>query len=310
MKKILLSIAAPVLLATLIGCQVYEVDVIVDSDGGGHREVSLVVMDGSALEQGMSIRDFRKLFGVEKRDGWKFERIDDDGGWFEKKFGVFHRERDIKRTGRWKNQSGDVRLKGSKRRGPHGPVEFSNEIDFQRDGDTWIYRETFRWKGLRDVVVTMQLNNFVEELDEAYPFLSRRDLKRLRAMAEDELNSSLSLLVESGDDDPRVAERIRKFAEKTADFLRDRKSGARLAAVSPAVENLLTDKSGRLERELSGSYPGAALSFMTSLNLSVDMPGRVIDGNYERIEDGRAKWSFDLSDAILEPLVLEVESRR
>ena len=122
MKKILMGIAAPVLLVALIGCQVYEVDVVVDSNGGGHREVSLMVMDGSALEQGMKIRDFRTLFGVEKRQGWKFERLDDDNGWFEKRFGVFHREREIKRAGRWQKQSGDVRLKGSERRGPHGLV--------------------------------------------------------------------------------------------------------------------------------------------------------------------------------------------
>ena len=32
-------------------------------------------------------------------------------------------------------------------------------------------------------------------------------------------------------------------------------------------------------------------------------------GNADRIEDGCAKWNFDLSEAIAEPLVLQVESR-
>jgi hypothetical protein len=309
MKKTLLSILSPLVLIALIGCQVYEIEVEVDADGGGHRNVTLAILDSSIFDEGVQMRDYRKLFSVEKRDGWDFELTEDDEGWFEKKFGFFQREREIKGLKRWSRQSGDIRINGNKRRGGHGKVEFRNTVEVHREGERLIYRETFTWHGLREAILDLQSEKFAKDLKDAYPFLGRRPLRELRELAVEELDNSLPLLLESGDEDEQVARLIRRLAEQVADVVRGEKSKAELAAISPAVENLLIDKSGYMERMLGRDYPGVALSFATSLNLSVEMPGRIVGGNADQIEEGRAKWNFDLSDAIAEPIVLQVESR-
>ncbi len=309
MKRILICVLSPLLLLALIGCQVYEIEVKVDSDGGGHRNVTLAILDSSIFDEGVQMRDYRKLFSVEKRDGWDFELAEDDDGWFDKKFGFFQREREIKGLKRWSRQSGDIRINGNKRRGGHGKVEFRNTVDVYREGEHLIYRETFTWHGLREAIVEMQSEKFAKDLKDAYPFLGRRQLGKLRKLGAEELGNSLPLLLESGDEDEQVARLIRRLAEQVADIVRSKKPKAKLAAISPVVENLLIDKSGYMEGMLGKDYPGVALSFVTSLNLSVEMPGRIVGGNADRIEEGRARWNFDLSEAIAEPIVLQVESR-
>ncbi|MBC8365918.1 hypothetical protein H8E52_00765 [bacterium] len=309
MKNILLGVLSPLLLLALISCQVYEVEVRVDSDGGGRRNVTLAILDSSIFEEGVQMRDYRKLFSVEKRDGWDFELAEDEGGWFEKKFGFFQRDREISGLKRWNRQSGDIHINGNKRRSGHGKIEFRNTVDVYREGERLVYCETFTWHGLREAILDIQSENFAKELKGAYPFLGRRELRELRELGTKELDRSLPLLLESGNEDEQVAMRIRHLAEQVAEIIRREKASAKLAAVSPAVENLLTDKNGQMERVLNDDYPGVALSFVTSLNLSVEMPGRIIGGNADRIEDGRAKWNFDLSRAIDKPLVLQVESR-
>lgn len=307
MKKTLSSILISLLLLASVACQTYEVKVKVDADGGGSRELSLILVDSSALEQGLSMREFRQLFSVENRDGWSFEKVDGSQDWFDRKFGFFHREREFSKASQWRRQSGDIHIHGSKRRGPHGLVELRNELKVEKQGERLIYREIFRWKGLREMLTKVQSKAFAKDLKDAYPSLSRKELRQLQNLAVETLDTHLAIFLDAGDEDPRVSECKREVGERAGEIIRGHKAGVKLEALSPAIDKLITDTGGRLERLLHRKYPGVGLSFETSVELSVEMPGTITGGNAERIDGNRAIWTFDISDAILAPVEIIVE---
>jgi len=209
----------------------------------------------------------------------------------------------------WSRQSGDIKVRGAKRRGAHGAVELGNRVSLAREGGRIVYRESIQWRGLKEAILRIQAGHFRDEMDEAYPFLGRRELKRLANLAEDRLLEHLDLFIEADKDDPRVTAGLREFGEAAADILREARPGLDLDALDPAVENLLLDESGHLERSLYENYPGAALSFMGSVDLSVTMPSEILGGNAETVNGRTARWSVELSEAILRPVEFTAECR-
>ncbi len=186
-------------------------------------------------------------------------------------------------------------------------MELRNEVELESRDDRLTYRETFRWKGLREMITSSLSKGFANDLKDAYPSLSRKDRLRLRDLATEILDTHLKLFLDAGDEDPRVGECKREIGERAAEILRGGKAGVKLEALSPAIDKLITDTGGRLERLIYEKYPGVGLSFMTSVELSVEMPGRITGGNAERVDGKRATWTFDISDAIVAPVEIIVE---
>jgi len=54
--------------------------------------------------------------------------------------------------------------------------------------------------------------------------------------------------------------------------------------------------------------PGLALIALTSMQVSIRMPGRILETNAQRVEGTTAFWEFELTDVLSSPVELSVRS--
>jgi len=305
-KLTFLPILALILMA---GCQAYEIDMKLESDGSGSRDAALLILDPDIFEEDIDIDTFRKLYCLEGGDGWRFESEKDGEKGMWHKFGALVREKEVKRLRDWKKQSGDVHIRGSLQRGPYGKIDFSNELTVERRGDRLIYREVFRWKGLGDLMLDILSDGFVGDLDEDYPFLDRSDLRELRGLSKGMLSGALrEAMAEDRNEEWELAQE--KILFQLAHPVLDRHDEMKdTAGLTRACRRSITDADDRWEEYLREHYPGAYLSTLCILSLDLDLPGPALDTNGELGEDGLLHWEFSPFDALMEPVELYAECR-
>jgi hypothetical protein len=70
----------------------------------------------------------------------------------------------------------------------------------------------------------------------------------------------------------------------------------------------LSSDDDRFDRFLERELPGVDATVLTSLEVSLRMPGRLVETNADEREDGVVRWELDLSEAIRGPIEIYARS--
>lgn len=310
----LLFIAA---LSVLAGCQQYEVRVEVAADGSGRREVALEAETPKAWPERPSAGDYLRLHHISPETGWTlpegFDAAADSVSGM-----VFTREVFPDGFADWSRTSGDIHIRGRLPGGPAGgpmrrSVEFGNEVKVAPvalEGETLIeYREQFQWHGLRHLIAENYADRFIAGLTGAYPALTSPDIQRIRGLVEGLVQVALEF--QSGDEPERLEEALTRALRVHAfEVVRGRIADADAARVGELARTLVQDSEEDLDRFIAQVYPGVHIGWQTRVELSVTMPGDIVDTNADRIEGRTASWEIDSGEAITGPVTAYVRSRR
>lgn len=281
-----------VALLALAGCQRMSAESVVHADGGGSRTLTLV------LDEDAPTADPGLYMGVTTARGWKptiTEETGDDGTL--RRLPTHYRQRRVDRLADWAEVSGDLRVLGAAPGKPHAEVALANRVSVERGQTTWTYRETFTWNGALEVLAGVVADRFGAEIAAAYPRLDKAQLAELRGLAAGvcTMGARATAGVDGGlelDEDLAVATLV--------DLARPVIGGdsARLRDIAAAA---IEDQPGVIEAFLERELPGYSLAGATTLELSVVLPGRVVETNGQVGDDGKVTWSFQLGDPLVAP---------
>jgi hypothetical protein len=293
MEPILIRRAcALVALLALAGCQRMVAESVVNADGGGSRTLTLT------LDEDAPTADPGLYMGVTTAHGWKESITEETGDDGKVRHLPTHRhEARVNRLADWANVSGDLRLLGAAAGKPHAEVVLANRVSVERGQGTYTYRETFTWNGALEVLVGFVADRFRDEVAAAYPRLDRAQLAELRGLAAGvcTMGARTAAGAEGSlelDEDLAIAT-IVDLAQPVIGG-----DPARLRDIAAAAIN---DQPGAIEDFLNRELPGYALAGTTTLELSVALPGRVVETNGKIGDDGTVTWSFQLGDPLIAP---------
>ena len=182
-KSAFMIALAAALLILSAGCKQYKVEVTVLDDGSGTRNIKLTAPTIGQDDMELSLEEFRTLFSLDEKRGWKMRREvkENDAGEKENMY-IFTLDQKANRITAWQAMSGDLDVRGTLAEGPLASVLFHNEIVVERaDGDIITYRETLTWNNLKETVVEMNAAFIADRLAEEYPFISTEDLHSIKS---------------------------------------------------------------------------------------------------------------------------------
>jgi hypothetical protein len=292
-------------LLLLAGCQHYDLAVVIEPDGSGQRNVEFSVDSGGDDEFPLTATDLQQFFGIDAAHGW--QRLLGNAPDSTSVAGAtFRRESSFSDLEDWARADGDLRIQAAPTGRPHADVVFTNvpAVRFleSEEGRICEYREIFTWRGLRQQITTYMGEIFAEQMAEAYPSLSSDDLQELHGLVAGmvmlHLQSAGHPEAEEPDDD-LIEAAIVAHAE---DVIRRHDPETSSAEVYEVVKAAADGPMNQMDKYLGEHLPGAYHAASTELNLSVTMPGRIVDSNADRVEGQTAIWEMSVWDASARPV--------
>jgi hypothetical protein len=289
-----LGIAAILLLSA--GCKQYKIEVTMNEDGSGTRKVKLTAPTLGENNLEMTMEDFRLLFGLEEKKGWKMTREvkkTEEGEETEKY--IFTLDSKAKRISSWRAMSGDIDVRGTLEKGTLSEVSFHNEIEVERiEGDVLVYRETLTWNKLKESLVDMSSAFLAKSLKEEYPFIADRDLLAIHHLLAGVV--TMAWYAEELEDDRLTDEMALNAA---ADYIRymieTNYPREDLSRLSETLNRIFNEEGEKFfDKAFRMNLPGAYLAGHTAIAFMVTMPGEIIETNAPHIEDNTAVWKYDL----------------
>jgi len=281
-----------VALLALAGCQRMVAESVVNADGGGRRTLTLI------LEEEPPAADPGVYMGVTVARGWQESVTDEtDNEGKLRHLPTHHRETRVNRLADWADVSGDLRVVAAAPGTPHAEVNFNNRVSVERGQGTYTYRETFTWNGALEVLAGFVADRFRDAAAAAYPRLDPAQLAELRGLAIGvcTMGARAAAGAEGGldlDEDLAIA---------TLADLGHAIVGGDPARLRDIAATAIQDPAGTFDDLFNRELPGYSLAGATTLELSVVLPGRVVDTNGEVGEGGVVTWSFQLGDPLVGP---------
>jgi hypothetical protein len=300
-----LLISAVCCLLLIGGCRHYEVEVVLNPDGGGSRHLKL--SGDPLLDEDISLDEFRKLFHLDEAMGWQVVRETNSKG---EKIS-FEGTGTIQDLASWHERSGDIRIDGSLTGDSHADVGCRNtvvvEIVEGPSGGQYTYKETFAWTGLKESVVAFVSEQFSAAMAEAYPFLGPEEIAELRGLMAGHL-ALYRFDIPEDEEKEQEETAIASVTFYAREIVARNHPDADLRGIMDVAQGVVEDSDGALDEYIEENLPGVELALFTDVSLRVQMPGPIVETNAEEIEERTAIWKVDLLDAAEEPIELYVRS--
>jgi hypothetical protein len=301
---LLLAGAALILLG---GCNSYDCEVVLQPDGSGTRTVTLEVSKDIRADA-QALREMAVFFrmGDEKAP---CEAIPDETEGEQKGFRCHYV---AKRLSDWSEMGARAIVQGSLGDGEYPRVRLQQSVGVEMghtaQGRSYTYRESLAWEGIWEVLADFQAQLFREKMAAAYPFLGTTELTELESFFDGAMLIALQTLLdlEEGGLPPEPLTGF--LTERATRIVREARPAADVSGLHDLVAGVVTDAENASEDFLDQNLPGVDAAVFTSYTLRVKMPGRIVESNATRIEDGTAIWELDLGDPLQKPLQLEVRS--
>ncbi|MBT8398107.1 MAG: hypothetical protein HKO65_01300 [Gemmatimonadetes bacterium] len=316
LKAILASVA-------IIGsgaCTEYRIETALNSDGSGHRSVTLEATDPNRLGEDVTRRDFVEFMSVTEGNGWDHTvQVKSNGD----TLFVFKRETPIRDLNAWTDLNDEIHIFGALPKNADtklghlrlGDLQLRNRVRVSAPGRTdgtatFIFQETFEWDhGLEAV-----LEVFVSEIERfavaVYPRLSSQERGEILGIARATLwpafeNGMLDQLFEEDEELWNQAlDQISRLAAKT---IRTKYPDAGPESVRERFDLFSEEFEGEVFEPFDRLLPGFSLAG-TSVSFRLTMPGRITNTNAHERENNTLIWEFNTDDAITAPVVLLAES--
>jgi len=288
------SVVLMTLLASLAfaGCQRMVAESVVNADGGGRRTLTLILdEDPPAADPGV-------LMGVTTARGWQesvTEETDENGKL--RHLPTHRRETRVERLADWAAVSGDLRVLAAAPGQPHADLHLDNRVSVELGQGTYTYRETFAWDGVMDVLVALVADRYRDQAAAAYPRLTAAQLAELHGLALGvcAMGARAAAASDGGlEFDETLA--IETLAALSRDAI-----GGDPVRLRELASTAIHDEDKAVEAYIDREMPGYALAGTTTLELSVVLPGRVVETNGTIGDDGIVTWSFQLGDPLVGP---------
>jgi hypothetical protein len=191
-------------------------------------------------------------------------------------------------------------------------VAFANDLSVEVASGTnlrtYTYRERFSWTGLREILTERQGEGFFNRLRGSYPYLNDEDRRELTGLLAGAILATVEL-ESSSKENEGVADALTRAVEAHAeDVIHRHDPTAACADLAQITHDSIAGADQDLEAFLRRDLPGAYLAGATSIELTVTMPGHIVDSNADRVEGKTAVWTLDTWDALVRPVELFVRS--
>jgi hypothetical protein len=285
--------------ALLAGCREYRAVVEIDPDGAGTRTV---VFDPE-FDESLTGEDMPGIFGVTVEAGWAKERDASDHVRYRKVASA-------NAADGWADLGGDIRVYTYGDGEPaHGLTnEISLETGRTDEGRTYTYRERLEWTGLKRELTNVMTRIYESRVRSLEPALPDGAVGELRGLFRVHFSSTWKH-VGLSEDTGAFAESLTLAMEPDVkDLVARLDIDVSTDVLLEMIESVIEGENEELETVLDRDMPGVSGAFITSVHLTVAMPGEIIDSNGTIDEDGNVYWQFGLLDPIDRPLELHVRS--
>ncbi len=295
---LIVAVAAPALL--LGGCKTYDIHSTVAADGSGHREIKLSMDSFAASETDMEKAEFLKYFILDPSKNWSTEIDTSEAAGTGGEPGgamlqsgrqiIFRSSGEIADASGWAAVSGDVHIRGSVEKGPYGDVEFINSVELVTgEADSagiMTYREKFAWKGVSETIVGFYSDLFASNISDSMGALDEQGMSALRDLIKDRLGESLKRIMTAEDEDTELRRLAKSLQGPAAGIVAGHGGESDSTGLARVIWKTLGDSEEELDDFMQEKIPGLSLAFATDLELSITMPGPVIDTNGKISGDG------------------------
>ena len=321
--KLLLVLMAS-LAAMVSGCHEMDVETRLEADGSATRNIELRT-EAAPEDTVITLDEYRALMGVTRERGWTHtvsrktrkesgEQVD---------YHTFKRSHKTTKTGDLPGMSGDIFFMGSVTNPVFDHVRFSNTIEIATGatiaGNTIAYRESFYWPGLVEALLDYRLEQFRPGLENAYPGLGPDEIEVWYAYFRGTFMAAVDdriFEMKSSERYDRFAGSIDRVTAEAMTRIRTRTPGADDAFVTAMVRSIFVEWDEFEHTAEEMGLMGVVLGVGLKLTLRVDVPGRIVETNADRIEAytdpdaGRQKlvWDIDPGMAMWRPLVVYVKT--
>jgi hypothetical protein len=195
----------------------------------------------------------------------------------------------------------------------YSDVGFANtikvEIGRSPTGKIYTYRESIAWTSLKEAIIGFQADRFHEAMSEAYPFLGREELAELRGLMTGYYAYALSSMQQAENETMTDKAVVSSLTSDAKRIIRRRHPDADVSAVAEITERLAHDSDDELDEFIKEILPGVYLAFITSLRLSLTMPGKVVESNADEVDGQTLVWKeIGFIDAFNKPIELYARS--
>ncbi len=292
--KLLIMTGFAIGLLVFSGCKHYKVVMTLNRDGSGTRKIEVRASTIGEDDFEIEIEDFRELFGLSEKRGWKLKRevkpVTDEA-----EVAYFTLDSEAKRISSWQALSGDLDIRGSLEEGPLEDVRFHNDIEVVRsEGNTITYRETLTWNKLKERAIDLNAAFFARRLVEEYPFLTQEDQNEIQYFLAGMI--TVSWYAEEVADDQMSDELYTQAAGDYVTYMVEERYPDRNASgIADKLKRILVEEGEEyLDHILKEKLPGAYLAGHTSITYTITMPGKILESNATSVEGNTAVWKYDM----------------
>lgn len=302
-RRPLLGVLLATGLAAAAGCQHYDVQVAIEPDGTGQRTVDFTI-EGSGDDAALTNEQLRDFFRIDASHGWTLVSGKPPDAQASAAGATYRHAMTCDDPTAWDRADGELRIQA--RPGERPDVVFANDLDVRllesEEGRVCQYRETFSWTGLRQEITSFMADRFVEQVHAAYPFLTTDELHELRGLLAGMVMLHLQATGEYEDQEPDDELTVAAILAHAEDVLRRHPGDHDTTEMNAIVRASADDPMGVLDHHVAQQLPGAYHAASTALNLSVTMPGPIIDTNADRIDGQMVSWEMSIWDASAHPV--------
>ncbi|MBU0741332.1 hypothetical protein KKG45_04100 [bacterium] len=291
-------VAAASALVVLAGCHEYEARVEIRPDGSGTR----TVIFSPELDEALSEAEMHRIFVVSPDEGWV--RVEDEQG-----KARFRRTVTSATPDGWAALGGDVRLfsRTDDRDGRKGPAGLRNDVSLETGridgGRTFTYRERLRWDGLKRDLIDLMAGVYERCVVAAWPGLPDVFVAELRGLYRGHLTQTWERVPLSDQKDDFLDILVSAMTPDVEELVSRRNAAVDPVELVDLGVAVIEDEDSQVEGIIERDLMGVAQAFVSSLKLSVEMPGEIIDTNGTVDDEGAVAWTVGL----LEPMDKHVE---
>ncbi|MFH1845454.1 MAG: hypothetical protein ABIF77_19895 [bacterium] len=305
---------ASLLCLALAGCQHYELEIVLEPDGSGTRTVLLDAGQQVDERSDPPLAMYREFAGMSGENGWQVitSPAGDDPPRTE-----FRKTVQAADQQAWHDLSGDLAIRAGPAGTSHADVRMINEIevvDGRESGEpTLWYRETLHWIGFRETIIAFQADRYREAMAVGYPFLGECELAELRGLMTGALSHGwLDWLWE---DDAEIQNRhlvaiLADNAQRIVEPVLPDNRFVDRDGVMEIARDVVQDRDELAWQFVERVMPGLGLIALTDMQVSIRMPGRILETNAHRVEGETAYGEFELTEVLSGAVELSVRSIR
>ena len=297
------AIGLTIPLLWLGGCVEYTIETTLEADGSGFRSERMVVEEIEDSDFHVSYGDFADVMFVTANRGWEHTtEVEGDDT-----LHVFERETRVADLAGWIDLSDGVRIAGTRSTDAEATVGYVSLVDVQfrntvrvevgqvGEYTSYMYRETFYWENLNDVLVEYFVETFMVAVDAKYPDLAPEQRGELAGLVKFGLWSAMDEgLLEAGDEKERelVSTFIDRTARQATKIVRQSYPDAEEGSFRSMLRHHYDDEDDELGDFIQQQLPGVQLAGNSEIIFRLNMPGRVTSSNSHDRDGETLTWEF------------------